>query len=224
MRTRMTQSRCGLCEFDEYVAKHSQALQTSAEISGTLSAIPGSAYGTFVAFVYGIGKVAGASDNKALSIAGNVDAAFNVLAIVTGSSAEAEHVSEPGSSPGSSSIESTREVVDHENLESHVSDKTPLLKEWHGRMIGDVFGRTEYTLALGQFPANQTYVEGHPGAYTIDRPWGWTLEYNIAAVQAHLDADGPVILLTPDNNAGSTYPIEVRQVMAHRLNKIAEGR
>ena len=211
-------------EVDEYNLKHSQALQTAAEIKDSFSAIPGAAYGAFVAGVYGIGKVADASDERALAIAGDVDAIFNVAAIATGSSAESEHLSEPTLRSGASNLEGTREVVDRGNSESHVTDKTPMLKEWHGHMIGEAFGTADYTLALAKFPTNQIYVEGHSDAYTIDRPWGWTLEYNIAAVQAHLDADGPVVLLTPDHNAGSTYPIEVRQVMAHQLNKIAQGR
>ena len=91
------------------------------------------------------------------------------------------------------------------------STLAPKLTMWHGFALGNDLGSAGQTLAIGKYPSNVQFVRANPWSYTIDRPWGWTPNYNAGAIRGHMEAVG-AIRLTSDELSG-TYKLEVEQVI-----------
>jgi hypothetical protein len=81
-----------------------------------------------------------------------------------------------------------------------------------------------YTLTLGRYRGNVQVVKSTAGAYTIDRPWGWTKSYNAGGVRGALDAGGDIRFTWRTKGSegspwgfadGSTFYLEAKQIYAH---------
>jgi hypothetical protein len=99
-----------------------------------------------------------------------------------------------------------------------VSDRTPRLSYGDGFRLGDDLSAAGFELSLGRYPSNVSYVKALPRSYTIDRPWGWTPNYNAGAVRGHLEAGGRVVF-TSTTEGSQTFRLEATQVLDHFFGK-----
>lgn len=95
-----------------------------------------------------------------------------------------------------------------------VSTETPRLTYKAGYRLGEDLARAGYQLSLGKYPGNVRYATSTPGAFTIDRPWGWTPMYNAGAVRGVLQAEGRIIFTSKVYTG--TFRLEALQVLRHK--------
>ena len=90
------------------------------------------------------------------------------------------------------------------------SATAPKLTYSQGFSLGNDLARAGYTGVFGKYPGNVQYVEAHPEAFTVDRPWGWTPMYNAGGVQGALQANGRFVFTS--RTFTGTFRLEAEQV------------